>query len=662
MLVVVALLCSGLTLGSVAGSTLLPPSALAAPSSAVVNDGTAAANATTATSTAAVTNVTQTTVIYVTETTVTATGYPAVASCPAPSNNPTGTWPTQPSYGRKIVSAAGLIWEFYANGTDIVYRTSASGSTWSAPTVVIRGGLYGSLGPVQGYWFTVYQVPSDPAHIWFAYAVSATSDNSFEYSSGTLNSNGTMTWSGVPQSGFTAGVNPDVPSLTFDTKGDMWLAVKTTGAYPERQIEVFELSPGANSSDWKEVLVAGGFSPWPEPILTPLSDGGMVLSVMAENGTVSAYTTLNGGENWTSPVYAPGTYQDFSAVSAGDAVYYAAATTGGEVLVWNYTVSGGMGRATEVSPAGGAYCGATISTDGASTLAVGYTNLTAVMVTASTDLGGSWTRSAAVSEGDTGIDGLSLTSDYYLPGEMLMMWSYGPENGTYAIGTAAMPLSSKAVAVPRAAGSQAAQSGYVAYTVTTVSDGVVQTFSIEETVSQSSVKGESVLSLVLSTASTNLTYSHLVNSSLALFPYLPMVTNSTYSYKNDSDDITIHITKDGTASSGIRGTQYTLEIYSFYASISRAQMAPVTVDGNLTVLPSGLIYTFYLASNGTSAYLTLASTSLPLQASSGSMGTQAASAGVGVSAVVGTLALSLGVKSKRGKRQEGAKKPDYWVD
>ena len=661
-MVVVALLCSGLTLaGTVAGSTLLPrPSALAAPSPATANDTTTVAPTT------------QTTFTYVMQTTVlvNVTRSPAVASCPASANNPTGTWPTQPSYGRKIVSASGLIWEFYANGTDIVYRTSASGLKWSAPTVVILGGVYGSLGPVQGYWFTVYQAPSDPAHIWFAYAVSATSDNTFEYSSGILNSNGTMTWSGVLQQGFTVGANPDVPSLTFDTRGDMWLAVKTTGVYPERQIEVFELSPGANSSDWKEVLVAGGFSPWPEPILTPLADGGMVLSIMAENGTVSAYTTLNGGENWASPVYAPGAYRDFSAVSAGDTVYYAAVTASGEVLVWNYTISSGMGRATDVSLAGRAYCGATISTNGASTLAVGYSNSTTVLVTASTDLGGNWTSSVAVSEGDTGIDGLSLTSDYYLPGEMLMMWSYEPEYGTYAIGTAVTSLSSNStaptgsnsIATPRVVQGQASQYGYVAYAVTAVSDGVAKTYSVEESVSQSSAQGESVLSLAFHSASTNLTYSHLVNSSLEVFPYLPVITNSTYSYNNGSYDITVHVAKDGTGSVGVKGSQYVLEVYSFYANISRAQMTPVSVGGNFTVLPSGLVYSVYLASNGTSAYLTLSSTSLPLQASSGGMGTQAASAGVGASAVVGTLALSLGVRSRRGKRQERAEKPDHWVD
>ncbi len=209
----------------------------------------------------------------------------------------------------------------------------------------------------------------------------------------------------------------------------------------------------------------------------------------------------------------------------------------------------------------------------------------------------------------------------------------------------------------------ASQSGYVAYSVLTTSGRTQETYSINESVSPSPTKGESILSIYLRSATTNLTDARFVNSSIEVFPYVPAVSNLTYTYSNDSYVVTAHVAEVGSSRAAFQGIAFTLEDYSFYANVSKAQTAPQTLSGNFTTLPSGLIYSLSIVSNDTSAVVTLVSTSLPLEASSGGITTSAASAGLGVSAVVGAVALSLGVRSKRSKNgQQSGQRPDYWVD
>ena len=208
----------------------------------------------------------------------------------------------------------------------------------------------------------------------------------------------------------------------------------------------------------------------------------------------------------------------------------------------------------------------------------------------------------------------------------------------------------------------AAQSGYVVYNVRATSGGTLKSYSINESVSPSQTKGESILSIVLRSASTNFTYAHIVNSSLDVFPYLPAVANLTYTYSNDSYVITAHLTKEGSSSITFQGATYALTDYSFNASVSKAQTVPRDLNGNFAVLPSGLIYSATVVTNDTSAMVMLVSTSLPLAASSGDVTTEAASATVGASAVVGAFALSLGIRSRGKTGRKGGQRQDYWVD
>lgn len=372
---------------------------------------------------------TNTTVTTSTTFTVTASTLPLTA-CPSRFENTSlGPIPTVESLERKMVSASGLIWEFYTDGTDIVYRSSADGATWSSPTVVIPGAI-------RSYWFTVYQNGSSSDQIWFAYATSYYSDPVFEYGNGTLNADGTISWRQPFMIGSTTGTVPNTPSLTSDGSGHMWLAMETYQDDGTRHIEVYRLNSG-----WEKVFDVGGLVEWPQPMLTPLSDGGMALSILSAEGRLSVYATGDGGVSWTGPTNTTSAYQDISAVAAGGAVYYAGVTLGGTLQAWNYTLSRGIGAPAQLLPAGSQACGATISTDGKSSLAVAFSDSSTVLMTTSTDLGGVWSAPRLVSVGNVDIEPTSLTSDYFITGNVLVMWSDASLSlGIYQVGTAIVPF------------------------------------------------------------------------------------------------------------------------------------------------------------------------------------------------------------------------------
>jgi hypothetical protein len=207
----------------------------------------------------------------------------------------------------------------------------------------------------------------------------------------------------------------------------------------------------------------------------------------------------------------------------------------------------------------------------------------------------------------------------------------------------------------------AASSGYVVYSIHASSNGSQQSFSVNETVSPSSSQGESILSLAVESASTNFTYSHLINSSLTVFPYMPVVTNQSFTYRNDSYSISARITQNGSSQVTFQGKVYLLSDYAFYANFTGGESSR-NANGDLSVLPSGLVYSVSLLSGGTTVTAMLVSTSLPLQASSAAPNLQAASVGVGASVAAAAVALSVGVRARRKKRPEAAPKPDHWVD
>ncbi len=220
---------------------------------------------------------------------------------------------------------------------------------------------------------------------------------------------------------------------------------------------------------------------------------------------------------------------------------------------------------------------------------------------------------------------------------------------------AAVPFVQAASAVP-----SSPSAGYATYSVQVTVNGTSRAATVTETVSPSAASGQSILQLEVQGTESNFTYSHVVNSSLTLFPYLPALTNNSYTYSGKSGTFTATLSKGGTSQVTFNGASYTLQDYSFSATYSGAN-GTRSLSGTIAAFPSDLVYSASASSDGAQASAELTATSLPLNASSASPATQATSAGIGISLVVGAVAVSLGVKFRHKPQAEGPK-PEYWVD
>lgn len=247
---------------------------------------------------------------------------------------------------------------------------------------------------------------------------------------GTMNGNGTITWSAEQDVPYDVGVGT-VPTVAVDSAGNVWTAIETIGSNPNfseaRNIEVFKGVAGS----WSQVFNIGGLADYPRPILLPLTPGKMALEVLTETpGERSAviYTTADGGATWSAPVSTPQGLDNIltlSSVSVGDTVYSVTSDTSGRVNLWNYTYGGSsFGGPTSLAKCcSEGYNDAVISTDGASYLFVAFSNSTSVLYESSTDLGRSWTPAAAITTTENFIQPGSLATNYLTTGRISIVWT-----------------------------------------------------------------------------------------------------------------------------------------------------------------------------------------------------------------------------------------------
>jgi len=139
---------------------------------------------------------------------------------PEPSGNPSTVGHTSVysqtarCHQRKVFFAKNQIWVFYSDGTNLVYRTSADGLSWSDPTLFKVGGS-------SSY---VLSLAFNGTH--FAYAYAPEAGTTLYYRLGQANSDGTITWSTSyeqrPGSSYTYDV-----AICFDTQGYPYIAYTT---------------------------------------------------------------------------------------------------------------------------------------------------------------------------------------------------------------------------------------------------------------------------------------------------------------------------------------------------------------------------------------------------------------------------------------------------
>jgi len=203
--------------------------------------------------------------------------------------------------------------------------------------------------------------------------------------------------------------------------------------------------------------------------------------------------------------------------------------------------------------------------------------------------------------------------------------------------------------------------GYVAYGVQVTENGTTRVASVNESVTPSSTVGDSIVLLAVQGTMSNFTYSHDVNSSLTLFPYLPAISNQNYTYSGKGYTVAAKISQQGTSQVTFQGKAYTLTDSAFSVDVTSANGSQ-TITGSVSAFPSDLVYSVSAQTANAGVAATLTATSLSLSAPAAAPALQAASAGLGLSLAAGAVALSLGVRMKKKRAPSGPSNPDHWVD
>jgi hypothetical protein len=213
---------------------------------------------------------------------------------------------TSHPFQRKSFYANGRFWVFYSDGSNMVYRTSTDGLTWSSATTV--------RAAANGYYFSVW---FDGTYLHYACA----SSSSIYYRRGTPNSDGSITWSAVEQTVSTTYNSASLPMGSVDSNGYVWIGyLEYTGTdwYP------YVIKSGNNDGTWGSSTItqlsttSGG---WRVSVV-PLTSGKMLAVYCNDGATVKAKRwdgSAWGTEVATTSVAYAGIY--YSTVAQGDDVH-----------------------------------------------------------------------------------------------------------------------------------------------------------------------------------------------------------------------------------------------------------------------------------------------------------------------------------------------------
>lgn len=121
--------------------------------------------------------------------------------------------PTSTDFQYKTFYSNGLYWVFYFDGTNITYKTSSDGNTWTA----------GQSGPIEttGISFAYqFSLAFDGANI--SYACQNGAGSSLVYRKGTCNSTGGITWLAAEQT-VASSITATYPTICIDSNGFPWI-------------------------------------------------------------------------------------------------------------------------------------------------------------------------------------------------------------------------------------------------------------------------------------------------------------------------------------------------------------------------------------------------------------------------------------------------------
>jgi len=219
------------------------------------------------------------------------------------------------SFQRKAFPAKGLLWFFYSDGTNLLFKTSTDAALWGSATTIRSC----SSGEYFSVWFD-----GEFMH----YVVAPSSANTpIYYRRGTPNSNGSITFTNeqiaVPAY---SSVTYSIPFLSVDSNGYAWIGFRqynsTSGSYG-----IYVTRSGNNDGTWG--TTPNGFPYLISPTIgtcipIPLTNGKMV--VFYHNASYGVeYALPYDGSNWGSNIANTGSavYNDylFSVVANADTVH-----------------------------------------------------------------------------------------------------------------------------------------------------------------------------------------------------------------------------------------------------------------------------------------------------------------------------------------------------
>jgi len=245
-------------------------------------------------------------------------------------------------------------------------------------------------------------------------------------------------------------------------------------------------------------------------------------------------------------------------------------------------------------------------------------------------------------------------------------------------------------AAPNLAFAATPTSGYVQYSITIGSQGsssTMKTVNVTESAQSTGQSGFVALTVALSSNMLNFSYSKDVNSSSLpeIFPYLPGLTNQSFSYQVRGISISASITNAGGSQVIFGNESYQATNYQVSLSATNSTNGnSVSASGNIVSMPSGLVDSFQFMINGTtSVNAKLLSTNLPLTDPPDNVNTLGASMlGVGVIVAIAFAVPAVFKRVKHrsdpnsspdneteGQQRSGdenekdrEKNPSYWVD
>lgn len=288
----------------------------------------------------------------------------AVSQHSFPQTNSTGSDPsvsiittvgsehaTSSSPERKVFNALSYWWVFWDTYGTFSYSSSSDGSTWSTP--VEPTGFSSELS------FSVWVSGST---VYYAASNGVTNPDgtgSFYYNTGTLNSDGTITWATESIVSTQYPTQGSVSVIT-DTLGDPWVNVYTEDSSQNQYAEVYELTGGswilANSFLGGDV--GDAINGWVQVVPLPAQDSMPNVAILYSfedcdgcfTGTHIAWTTgfSDGSWSWSS-AFNVGAYEEdqvnyaeFSATAIGDTVYVAGSAASGDLPTEDISVSSGI--------------------------------------------------------------------------------------------------------------------------------------------------------------------------------------------------------------------------------------------------------------------------------------------------------------------------------